>query len=271
VTAVAVVVPNHNGDGIVGRCVAAAVAAGAAEVVVADDASSDDSAVEAAAAGARVVAANGRGFAAAVNTGAQATSAPYVLLLNSDCFVEPTTLTTLAAALDDDPQVALCGARLVNADGTPAKSFGRLVTLGNALSSALGRSAPAPQPALHGVQHVPFVPLACALVRRSDWETVGGLDERYRFYFEDYDFSWELGRRGRKIAVCWEARALHVGGASSSAREPQRWFVQYHESRARYLRKRYPRGSLVYATLWPVLAAGHAARRFVRRDPDSRR
>ena len=49
---VAVVVPNLNGTGIVGRCVAAAVTGGAADVVVVDDGSSDESPAEAVAAGA---------------------------------------------------------------------------------------------------------------------------------------------------------------------------------------------------------------------------
>ena len=36
------------------------------------------------------------------------------------------------------------------------------------------------------------MPLACALVRRSAYDAVGGLDERYVFYFEDYDLCWRL-------------------------------------------------------------------------------
>jgi GT2 family glycosyltransferase len=270
VTDVAVVIPNHNGRAFIERCIEAARAGGAADIVVADDASSDDSPTLARAAGARVVAAHGRGFAAAVNTGAAASTAPYLLLLNSDCFVDPGAIKALAAALDEDDAIALCGAHLVNSDGSPAKSGGALVSLASSLAGPVSaRSGGLVRGT--GVQRVPFVPLACALVRRSDWVSVGGLDERYRFYFEDYDLSWELGVRGRAVAVCWSAQVLHVGGGSSSAHEPQRWFTQYHESRARYLRKRYPVGWLVYAAVWPPLALLHAARWLLRGGAESRR
>jgi N-acetylglucosaminyl-diphospho-decaprenol L-rhamnosyltransferase len=97
---------------------------------------------------------------------------------------------------------------------------------------------------------VEHLPLACALARRRAWEDVGGLDERYGFYFEDYDLGWRLARHGWTLAVCADATAEHVGGASSSRRNPQAWFGRYNESRGRYLRKRYPRGWLVYAVVW---------------------
>ena len=270
-TDVAVVIPNHNGHGLVGRCVAGAREGGAAEIVVVDDASSDDSPAEAEAAGARLLRSPRRGFAAAVNTGVAATTAPNLLILNSDCFLDPDALHRLAAVLETLPSIALCGAHRRNADGTPAKSAGVLVSAGNALVTALGvRGTVVPQKE-HGVERVPFVPLACALVRRSAWESVGGLDEGYRFYFEDYDLCWRLGRERHSIAVCWDAHALHVGGASSSAHDPQRWFTQYHESRARYLRKRGGIGFIGYAGLWPPVAAAHALRRLLRRGPDERR
>ena len=270
-TDVAVVIPNHNGRGLVGRCVAAALAAGAAEVVVVDDASTDDSPTEAEHAGARLVHSPRRGFAAAVNAGAAATSASSLLILNSDCFLDRDAIRQLAAALDATPSIALCGAHLRNADETPAKSSGVLVSAWNALFTALGfRGQVLPQ-GEHGVERVPYVPLACALARRSTWESVGGLDEGYRFYFEDYDLCWRLGRAGHTIAICWDAHALHVGGASSSAHDPQRWFTQYHESRARYLRKRGGAGFVAYVVLWPPLALAHAVQFLLRRGPDERR
>ena len=257
---IAVVVPNRNGAGLVGRCVEAAAAAGADEIVVVDDGSDDSSPAEAAAAGAVVVHSGGRGFAAAVNRGVAETRAHAVLLLNSDCFLDPDALEQLGAAVEADPRIALCGAGMREPDGARAKSHGALVTLPVAILSALtGRGGRSPAALGHGIQRVPFVPLACALARRTAWDAVGGLDERYVFYFEDHDICWRLRRAGFEIAVCWDAAALHVGGGSSSARDPQRWFRQYHASRALYLRKRYPRAWPLYAAVWVPSAVLHAA------------
>lgn len=270
-TPIAVVIPNRNGQGLVARAVGAAFSAGADEVVVVDDGSTDNSAAEAADAGATLMISPGRGFSAAVNAGVAATSGPLVLILNGDCFLEPDALAALRSAIEGDERIGICGASMVDVDGTPAKSCGALISLSAALNSALtGRGGRPPMPSGRGVQRVPFVPLACALVRRDDLARVGGLDDGYIFYFEDHDLCWQLTRLGRGPAVCWDARATHVGGASTSRRDPQGWFRQYHASRARYLRKRYPLGWLAYAAVWPPLAVLHAVRWLARGGAEGR-
>jgi N-acetylglucosaminyl-diphospho-decaprenol L-rhamnosyltransferase len=268
---VSVVVPNRDGAGLVGRCATAALASGVGEVVVVDDGSTDGSPAEAATAGARVLRSPGRGFSAAVNHGVAASSGRFALVLNSDCFLEPDAPSLLARALDDDPLLGLCGAALDEPDGSPSRSHGHLLTLALVLRQTLGAGSPAPPPSrASGVQRVSFVPLACVLVRREAWDEIGGLDERYPFYFEDHDVCWRLQAAGWNLGVCWDAHALHVGGGSSARREPQRWFRQYHESRALYLRKRYPRLWPLYAAAWVPSALAHAAVWRVRRSPDAR-
>ena len=245
----AAVVPNRDGAGLVGRCVEAALAGGAVEVVVVDDGSSDGSEREAAEAGARVLRSPGRGFAAAVNHGVAATRTPAVLLLNSDCFLDPEAVARLASALDDDGSLGAVGAALRDEHGAAARSHGYLLTLGVAIRVALSVPPPHPRSTGVGVQPVPFVPLACVLARRGAWDAIGGLDERYPFYFEDHDACRRLRDAGWRLAVRWDATAVHEGGSSSSARDPQRWFVQYAESRARYLRTHYPRAWVVWAAV----------------------
>lgn len=234
--------------------------AGATEVVVVDDGSEDGSPDEARAAGAEVVTSPGRGFAAAVNYGVARVQTPYALVLNSDCFLDGRALTELTAAVDADRRIVICGATLREQDGSPSRSYGQIVTLRTAIASTLGLPTPSP-PELprSGTHAVPFVPLTCALARREDWEKLGGLDERYAFYFEDYDLCWRVAQVGGMVAVSRDATALHVGGGSSSRPEPQRWFRQYNESRMRYLRKRYPRAWLAFAAVWVPSALGRAA------------
>ena len=147
---VSAVVPNKDGTGLVGRCVAAALAAGASEVIVVDDGSTDASPDEAAAAGAKVIQSTGRGFSAAVNTGAATASREHLLLLNSDCFVEPEAIGRLVEALQERPSLGACGAALVEEDGSPARSHGHELTLWLALRAAVSlilRVRPTPAPA----------------------------------------------------------------------------------------------------------------------------
>jgi len=51
---------------------------------------------------------------------------------------------------------------------------------------------------------------------------------------------------------------VHVGGGSSSAADAAAWLPQFQRSRIRYLRRRYPRGWVLFAVLWAPNALGHA-------------
>ncbi len=258
---VAVVIPNRNGAGFIGTCVEAAARAGAAEIVVVDDGSSDESPAEATAAGARVAQSPGQGFAAAVAHGFAETGAPFVLLLNSDCFLDDGAIRALAAAAASDARLALVGAGLLAPDGSNAKSHGPLLGLVDSLRALLtgrtGRGVDRDDTGLHDVE---FVPLACALARRSAWEAVGGIDVGYRFYFEDYDLCWRLGQAGWRIAVCWDATAVHVGGASSTGSAESPSLPLYYAGLARYLRKRYPRRWVAFSAVWLPYALLQSAR-----------
>ena len=270
---VSVVVPNKNGAGVLERCLdALAAAEGVGEVIVVDDGSTDGSAEQAEAReGVQVLRSPGEGFSAAANHGVAQARTDVVLLLNSDAFVRPDTIPRLAEAVGGRPRLGLCAAGLVYEDGRRSKSRDRALTLWRALREAASLHYP-PLGERGGLEPAAFVPLACALVRAEAWRGVGGLDERFAFYYEDHDLCWRLERAGWEIAVLWEAEAVHVGGASSVATDPSRWFLQYHESRVRYLRKRYPRLWPLYSAVWLVNALVHAGvwlgRAAVRRDDD---
>ena len=260
---VSAVVPNRDGAAVITRCLERLAAAGVEDVVVVDDGSTDGSPEQAEALGARVLRSPGAGFAAAVNHGVASASGELLLVVNSDAFLRPETPRLLADALEDG--FVLCAAALENEAGVRARTFGSDMTLWHAMRNAVSLHPPPPTES-DGIQEVEFVPLACALVRRDAWDAVGGLDERYRFYFEDYDLCWRLRRAGYRLAVRWDARAAHLEGGSSRALGPHPWFRQFHESRLRYLRKRYPRGWPLYLAVWAPSAVAHAVLWLARGD-----
>jgi N-acetylglucosaminyl-diphospho-decaprenol L-rhamnosyltransferase len=259
-TGIAAVVPNRDGGALLERCLDALAAADAVEQIVVVDDGSGDGSPERAAERPRVhvVPSPGRGFAAAVNAGVAVAKSEWLLVLNNDCFVAPDAAARLREALKRDPGLAVCAAALSREDGSRAKTFDRQLTMYRALREAASLHLP-PLVGGQGIASVPFVPLACALVRSEAWKSVGGLDTRYRFYFEDHDLCWRLARDGWRLAVDWDARAVHLEGGSSRRRDPQTWFVQFHDSRLRYLRKRYPRSWVVYVAIWVPSALVHAA------------
>jgi len=255
---ISAVIPHRNSGELLERCVDALLAGRVDEIVVADEASTDGSVDRVAhKPRVRVVQSTRRGFAAAMNAGIEAARGDRLLLLNSDAFVKPETVERLNRRLDENPRLALCGAALLNPDGTRSKSHTFRFTFWRALADTLNIRPPLDQ-AGSGFTRADAVLPTCALARREALEQIGGFDERFLFYYEDLDLSQRLAQAGWEQGIDWTAEAVHVSGGSTSEGARQRWFAQYHRSRLIYMRKHYPRGWLVYAGMWATKASVHA-------------
>ena len=160
--------------------------------------------------------------------------------------------------LEQRPDVGASGARLRFEDGSPQKSADQYKTLLREILTALpgggrfaGPGPPDPKP--DGVEPVTWLPLCCAVIRRSAWREIGGWDERFTFFYEDQDFCRRLAEAGWGLAIRWDAGAIHVGGGSTStwrSREPSEWFVRQQENRFLYLQKWHPHAWRIFAVVW---------------------
>jgi GT2 family glycosyltransferase len=193
-----------------------------------------------------------------MNVGIRAASNDRLLLLNSDAFVAPDAVERLDRRLDENPRLALCGAALLNPDGTRSKSHTFRFTFWRALADTLNIRPQLAQ-AGHGFELTHAVLPTCALARREALDEIGGFDERFFLYYEDLDVAQRLARAGWEQGIDWDAKAIHVSGGSTSVGARQRWFAQYHRSRAIYMRKHYPHGWPVYAAMWATKASVHVA------------
>lgn len=153
--------------------------------------------------------------------GVRATTAPYVLLLTSDLSLpDPDAVAALKRALDERPGAALAGPRLEDERGEdsrngafslPSVAWVAADHLG--LTGVLRRKAKtAPLPAEGAeVRSVPFVNGAAMLVRRSALEAIGGIDERYRLYWEEIDLAHRLRDAGFDILLVTSVTGVHPG------------------------------------------------------------
>ncbi len=268
--AVGAVVVSYNSAAYLPDCLRSLRSEGVGEVVVVDNASSDGSpaAARAADADVRVVETGANlGFGSGANRGVAVTTGDYVLILNPDTVVEPGTVKALADALDRDPGLAVVGPRMENVDGTLYPSVRRFPDLTVAFGHAfLGLVWPANPytrryrmlDADHdrALGNVDWVSGACAMVRRSAFDAVGGFDEAYFMYVEDVDLCWRLGRSGWRIGYEPAGRVVHALGGSSRL-VPYRMIAEHHRSLLRFVVKSSegPRRALV-----PLVAAGLAVR-----------
>ena len=189
------------------------------EIVVVDNASSDGS-VEAVRTGwpdIRVIALDRNvGFSSANNTGIRETSSELVLLLNSDTIVPDGAIDRLVGALRELPGAAVAGPRIVDANGQPELSFGRMIGPFAELRQKLlvRLASPAKLKAKTArVREVDWVTAACLLVGRRHAEAAGLLDERYFMYLRGRG----LLRGGSRE---WRQGVLRAGGRDRPPSRP---------------------------------------------------
>lgn len=127
---ISIVMPAFDEQGNVGRAVAAARAAAErhsdkVEVIVVDDGSHDETVAEAQAAGAEVVShGSNRGYGAALRSGFDSASLPWVFLVDADNQFDPDQLGELVARAPDVDMVV--GYRSERADSARRVWAGRL-------------------------------------------------------------------------------------------------------------------------------------------------
>jgi N-acetylglucosaminyl-diphospho-decaprenol L-rhamnosyltransferase len=250
----AAVVISYNCGDLLERCVRSIVeetSAGEPDVVVVDNGSTDGSLerLSATLPTARVFAAPGNvGYARGANLGIATTDAPVVAVLNGDVELAPGVAAAMVAALDADPRVGAVGPSVLNLDGSVYPSARTDPGLGVAAAhAALGfiwRTNPWTRRYRQldrdptTARHVDWVSGAAVWLRREALDDVGGWDERYFMYMEDFDLCLRLRRAGWSVAYDPSGQVVHTQGASTSQR-PYRMIAEHHRSVWRFAARRY--------------------------------
>jgi N-acetylglucosaminyl-diphospho-decaprenol L-rhamnosyltransferase len=215
-----------------------------AVVVVVDNASGDGSAGVAETHSARVLR-NPRnlGFAAAANQGARLGAGDLILFLNPDAVLQAGCLDRLVAALQADSGLFAAGPRLRYPDGSEQRAWWPFPSAVTTWLEAFGLHRLRRPPAT-GEGLVPFVVGACLLVRREQFEALGGFDERFWLYGEEADLCYRARGRGWGTWYVTDAVAWHVGGASGQAIGSLA-FEHFQRGTEHFLYKHHGRGALL--------------------------
>jgi N-acetylglucosaminyl-diphospho-decaprenol L-rhamnosyltransferase len=199
----------------------------------------------------------------------------FALLLNEDSELQPGATLALWRALQQRPDAALAGARLLRPDGAEQPSAWRFPSPLTALAGAL---------MLHRLftvqsrgsktREVDWCQSAALLVRCDAAEQVGYLDADFFVYSDEVDFARRLRDAGWLSLYVPQAAAIHHEQLSTDA-VPERRIVEMARNRDLYMRKHHSSAAaraVRWLTAWPyalralaaTLLPGHSPRRYWR-------
>jgi len=169
-----------------------------------------------------------RGPAAGINRGLDRARGQWIFVLNSDLEFPPGSVVALMTAAQGQPSLGLASPLLIDDDGAPALTYGgepnewlwleQLVGLRlRGRDQAMGEAGVCPTFDGPAVQFVSSLVGACMLVRKDALDHVGPLDEQFRMYLEDTDWSRRFRLAGWDVAMLRAARVIHSGAKAPAA------------------------------------------------------
>ncbi len=171
------------------------------------------------------------GFAKACNQGVRAAQGRYLVFLNNDAIPRTGWLKALIDEVEEHPEVAVVGSKLLYPDGT-------IQHAGVAFSRVwfapyhVYRGFPENAPVVNRRREFQAVTAACMLVRRESFEAVGGFDEGYRNGFEDVDLCLKIRERGWRVVYQPKSVLYHLESQTPGRKA-------HEQENARRLRERW--------------------------------
>lgn len=200
---VSIVVPVYNQVRLTVECLLSLRASGDSvpcEVIVADDGSSDGTReVVGTIPGIRYLRSDeNRGFLRNCNAAAREARGGFLLFLNNDVQVATGFLDALVATFRERPDAGAVGPRVLFPDGRLQEAGARIFPDGT--TKFVGVFEDPEQPLVSGVRRVDYCSGVCLLVRRSDFERLGGFDDALApSYCEDVDLCLRLQEAGLAV------------------------------------------------------------------------
>lgn len=237
---VAVVILNYNGEDVLGRFLPSVVDnTPGVPVIVVDNGSTDGSValLERDFPSVRTIRLDrNHGFAEGYNKALELVDAEYSLLLNSDVEVTPGWIEPLVAVMDADDAIAACQPKVLDykrkthfeysgAAGGFIDRYGYPYCRGRIFDTIEEDRGQ-----YDTVCELFWATGAAFMVRTAAFRAVGGLDSDFFAHMEEIDLCWRLRARGYRILCVPDSRVYHVGGATLSAANPQKTYLNFRNN-----------------------------------------
>jgi len=199
------------------------------------------------------------------NVGMKMSRARYAVHLDSDTLLTHNAFAALVGFMDEHPEVAACGPKLLNGDGSVQHCIRGFTGAGTFALQALNWHKMFPKSRVMNryyntdfdysrAQQVQSIGTSAYMVRRSTWEQVGLFDERFGQFMVDLSYNFTLNQRGYRVFYTPCAEVIHYGSRSigqnpvGALRDETEAFVLFNESYS-YFRQNWLFKWLVRAAL----------------------
>lgn len=193
--------------------------------------------------------AGNEGYTKPMNQALQLGKGRYLLQLNPDTLILPESLERMVNFMDDNPEVGICGPKVLNRDRSLQKPCRRgEPTPWAVISYFSGLAGLFPNSPFFGRYLVSYIdenlthPVdgvsgSCMLIRKQLTDQIGFLDEAFFAYQEDADFCRRARQANWQVYYLPEAQIIHYGGMGGSMVEPFRSILAWHKSYFLYYNK----------------------------------
>lgn len=163
------------------------------------------------------------GFGRANNQALPFTKGRYVLLLNTDAFVEPETIAKTIQYMDANRECGILGVKLLGRDGKLQPSCRFFPTPWNIFLDRTGLNRFFKKARMvddmswdHAtVRNCDWVPGCYYLIRKVVIDQVGLFDPRYFLYSEELDHCFAAKKAGWQVTYYPYTSVVHIGGESA--------------------------------------------------------
>lgn len=165
------------------------------------------------------------GFGRANNQALPLLTGEYVLLLNTDAFVEQTSLESTIRYMEENPHVGIAGAKLKGRDGELQPSARNFPTVWNIFLQRTGLDRCFKSVKLiddpywnHELASAcDWVPGCYFMIRRQVIDQLGLFDPRFFLYYEEVDHCFSAKKAGWEVHYFPGTTVIHIGGESAKS------------------------------------------------------
>jgi N-acetylglucosaminyl-diphospho-decaprenol L-rhamnosyltransferase len=155
------------------------------------------------------------GFAQNHNNAFKISNGKYFAILNPDLIFERTVFEQLITSLHEH-HADVIAPKIIDENGTVQDSFRAMPSLFEIIRRRLpGYKFKPYQPDHNGLIHPDWIAGMFWLMKADVYRQLGGMDEKYRLYFEDVDFCTRARLKGLKLLVDSQIQVRHDARRSS--------------------------------------------------------